>query len=243
MERLRRSLPSKTREDRHSLWSAKIRSVATQPPARAHIHDASRRVRISSQPDIRQSACVCARWAGPVPTRALADRDLTTNVASQGYSGWSSPESSFCRWRSLNGSKSRDIRAGGCRPVARIPSSPLGLALAFCRTRTPRFLRPLVDLLSEDTVQIVDDQAVGMIARQRLPEYCSVRSAVGWPVTLWWRTHRDSHLHDDKDVQGTECSARTLRKGHSGSLEPPDRQTALKRLETADFCGYLSVCQ
>jgi len=70
----------------------KMNSVATQPPSQGHIHDASRRVRISSQPDIREAAGVCARWAGPDPTWAQADRDLTTNVASRGYSAWSSPE-------------------------------------------------------------------------------------------------------------------------------------------------------
>src|SRR5215510_2614553 len=68
-----------------------MNSVATQPPSQGHIHDASRRVRISSQPDIREAACVCARWAGPGPTWAQADRDLTTNVASRGCSAWSNP--------------------------------------------------------------------------------------------------------------------------------------------------------
>src|SRR5215468_3964454 len=81
-----------------------------QPPSQGHIRDASRRVRISSQPDIREAAGVCARWAGPDPTWAQADRDRTTNVASRGYSAWSNPESS-CRWRSLIGiKKSRHSR-------------------------------------------------------------------------------------------------------------------------------------
>src|SRR5262249_37088783 len=77
------------------LWSAKIRSVVTQPPLRAHIHDASRRVRISSQPDIRQADCVGARWTAPGPTWALADRDLTSSAAFPGYNACSSPESLF----------------------------------------------------------------------------------------------------------------------------------------------------
>jgi ligand-binding sensor domain-containing protein len=49
----RRMPDGNTRVYKDSLWSAKIRYVAMQPPSRAHIHDASRRVRISLQPDIR----------------------------------------------------------------------------------------------------------------------------------------------------------------------------------------------
>src|SRR5215471_19154818 len=49
----------------------KMNSVATQPPSQGHIRDASRRVRISSQPDIREAAGVCAHWAGPDPTWGL----------------------------------------------------------------------------------------------------------------------------------------------------------------------------
>jgi len=48
LESRRVSLAGSTR-----LWSAQIRSVATQPPSLAYIRDASRRVRISSQPGIR----------------------------------------------------------------------------------------------------------------------------------------------------------------------------------------------
>jgi hypothetical protein len=83
----------------------KKRSVPTQPPSRAHIHDASRRVRISSQLGIRQAECVCARWVGPGPTRAPADRCLKPHAASPGYKYLVHSRMIICRWRSLNGSK------------------------------------------------------------------------------------------------------------------------------------------
>ena len=74
------------------VWSAKTRSVATQPPSRAHIRDASRPVRISSPPGIRQADCVGACWKGAGPTWAQADRGLTRNVASRGYNARSTRE-------------------------------------------------------------------------------------------------------------------------------------------------------
>src|SRR5215469_16079322 len=75
-----------------NLWSAKTRSVATQPPSRDHIRDASRPVRISSPPGIREATGVCAGWAGPAPTWAPADQGLTPHVASHGYNAWSTHE-------------------------------------------------------------------------------------------------------------------------------------------------------
>ena len=75
-----------------TVWSAKKKFVATQPPSQAHIHDAGRRVRISSQPGSRQADCVGARWKEAGPTWAPADPGLTRNVASRGYHAWSTPE-------------------------------------------------------------------------------------------------------------------------------------------------------
>ena len=72
-----------------------MKSVAKQPPSRGRIRDASRPAQTSSQPGIRQAACVDARWAGPGPTWVQADRGLTPNAASLGYSASSSPELSF----------------------------------------------------------------------------------------------------------------------------------------------------
>ena len=50
--------------------------------------------------------------------------------------------------------------------------------------------KTLVDLLSEDTVPIVNDEAIGMITRQRFPELLQ-RPFRGCSVTLWWRIWRD----------------------------------------------------
>src|SRR5262249_134270 len=63
----------------------KKRSVATQPPSRAYIHDASRRVRISSQPGTPQADCVGARWREPAPSWPQADQGLTRHAAFCGY--------------------------------------------------------------------------------------------------------------------------------------------------------------
>src|SRR5215471_11003942 len=64
----------------------KKRSVATQPPSRAYIHDASRRVWISSQPGTPQADCVGARWREPATSWAHPDRGLTPHAAFRGYS-------------------------------------------------------------------------------------------------------------------------------------------------------------
>ena len=50
---------------------------------------------ISLQPDIRLADCVGARWREAGPTWAQADRVLTPNGVSPGYSGSPNPESSF----------------------------------------------------------------------------------------------------------------------------------------------------
>src|SRR5215471_16602377 len=76
----------------------------------------------------------------------------------------------ICRWRSWNGiNKSRHSRR-------RLPPNRSHTAFAFGartgvrRTRTPRFARTPVDFRSEDAIAIMDDEAIGMIARQRFPE-------------------------------------------------------------------------
>ena len=84
------------------------KSVTTQPPSRAVFMDASRRVRISSQPGTRQADCVGDRWREPAPTWAQADQGLTPNAASPGYSGSPNPESSFTDGVRLKESTSRD---------------------------------------------------------------------------------------------------------------------------------------
>jgi hypothetical protein len=90
--------------------------VTTQPPSRAPIHDASRRVRISSQPGTRQADYVGARWREPAPTWAQADQGLTPSAASLGYGGSRNPESSpgvraVCSTK-LNTHRTRPLRFG-----------------------------------------------------------------------------------------------------------------------------------
>ena len=63
----------------------KERSVATQPPSRANIRDASRQVRIFSQPGTPQAGCASAGWRKP-PTWAQANWGLTPHAASPGHS-------------------------------------------------------------------------------------------------------------------------------------------------------------
>ena len=104
-----------------------MKSVARQPPSQGRIRDASRPAQTSSQPGIRQAACVDARWAEPGPTWVQADRDPTPSGAFRGYSGLPNPEQSFADGFRGRGSRSPDTRDEGCRPVARIRSSPSGL--------------------------------------------------------------------------------------------------------------------
>ena len=51
--------------------------------------------------------------------------------------------------------------------------------------------KTLVDLLSEDTVPIVDDEAIGMIARQRFPELLQRPFRRGMSRDVVWRIWRD----------------------------------------------------
>ena len=62
----------------------------------------------------------------------------------------------------------------------------------------------LVNFLSEDAIAIMDDEAVGMIVRQRFPELlqCPFRRGIGCDDVV--ETPAASDLHDDQDVQGAE---------------------------------------
>src|SRR5215472_5402173 len=61
--------------------------------------------------------------------------------------------------------------------------------------------KTLVDLLIEDTVPIVDDEAIGMIARQRFPELlqCPFRRGMASDIVVENPPRFD--LHDDEDVE------------------------------------------
>src|SRR5260370_2014344 len=64
--------------------------------------------------------------------------------------------------------------------------------------------KALVDFLGEDAVSIVDDESVGMIARQCLPELleCPFRCGMGSDVLV--ENPARSDLHHDQDVEGAE---------------------------------------
>src|SRR5215831_5516377 len=62
----------------------------------------------------------------------------------------------------------------------------------------------LVDFLCEDAIAIMDDEAIGMISRQRFPELLErpFRRGMGRDVVV--ENLAGSNLYDDEDVEGTE---------------------------------------
>ena len=62
-----------------------------------------------------------------------------------------------------------------------------------------------VDLLSEDAVAVVNQEAVGMIARQRFPELLQRPFRRGMASDIVVENPARFDLHDDEDVEGTEC--------------------------------------
>jgi hypothetical protein len=73
---------------------------ATQPPSRAHIRDATRRVRISSPPGIREATGVCAGWAGPRRVKklveyrpSLLEYEFLRATALRGFGDYRDPQS------------------------------------------------------------------------------------------------------------------------------------------------------
>src|SRR5262245_38402044 len=65
--------------------------------------------------------------------------------------------------------------------------------------------KTLVDIRREDAGAIVDDKAVGMVARQRFPELRQrpFRRGMGSYVVV--ENLAGSDLHGNEDVEGTEC--------------------------------------
>lgn len=70
----------------------------------------------------------------------------------------------------------------------------------------PQVRETLVDVLSEDAVAIVDQEAVVMVARQRLPELLKRPFRGGMGSYVLVDNLAGSDLYDDKDVEGAECS-------------------------------------
>ena len=62
----------------------------------------------------------------------------------------------------------------------------------------------LVYVLSEDAVAIVDQEAVGMISRQRFPELLERPFRRGMGSDVLVDNLAGSNLYDDKDVEGAE---------------------------------------
>src|SRR5215467_1206322 len=83
----------------------------------------------------------------------------------------------------------------------------LRLGGSHWRSQNPyaQISKTLVHLLSEDTVPIVDDEAVGMIARQRFPELLQRPFRRGMVSDVVVENLPRFDLHDDEDVEGTEC--------------------------------------
>src|SRR5215831_10819547 len=100
-------------------------------------------------------------------------------------------------------SRNPDIRDEGSRPVARTRRSPWGLARASAEL-VPRGARDLVDLLCENAIAIMNEEAVGMTARQRFPELLErpFRRRMGRNVLV--DDPAGSNLYDDEDVESTE---------------------------------------
>src|SRR5215471_13095911 len=101
-------------------------------------------------------------------------------------------------------SRNPGIRDEGSRPVARTPRSPWGLAPASAEL-VPQLRETLVDFLCEDAIVIMDEEAVGMIARQRFPELLQrpLRGGMGRDVVE--ENPAGSDFHDHEGVESTEC--------------------------------------
>src|SRR5215472_18291091 len=75
------------------------------------------------------------------------------------------------------------------------------------RTQNPytQIGKTLVDILREDAVAIVDDEAVRMIARQGLPELLQRPFRRGMGSDVLVENLAGSDLHCNEDVEGSEC--------------------------------------
>src|SRR5215467_9984689 len=75
------------------------------------------------------------------------------------------------------------------------------------RTENPytQIGKTLVNILREDAVAVVDEEAVRMIARQGLPELLQRPFRRGMGSDVLVENLAGSDLHDEEDVEGTEC--------------------------------------
>src|SRR5215471_10155256 len=138
-------------------------------------------------------------------------------------------------------SRSRGTPDEGSRPIVRTPSSPWEPAPASSELVHPGS-RDRYRLLCEDAIPIVNEEAVGMIARQRFPEllHCPFRRGMGREVVV--ENPAGSHLHDDKDVEGTERGGdhqdATLHPGQTDlSSAPTCRASDTRSISRFDIIG------
>ena len=104
----------------------------------------------------------------------------------------------------------------------------------------PQVRETLVDFRSEDAIPIVNEEAVGMIARQGFPELLQRPLRRGMRRDVVVKNPAGSNLHDDKDVEGAESSGDHHEKvaGHYDlGMVADEGQPALLRVR----CAHRSV--
>ena len=104
--------------------------------------------------------------------------------------------------------------------------------------------KTLVDLLSEDTVPIVDDEAIGMITRQRFPELLQRPFRRGMASDIVVENPPRFDLHDDEDVEGTECGGdyhEEVAGHHDLGMVADKGQPALFRVRRAQWTVSMEV--
>ena len=153
------------------------------------------------------------------------------------------PNRHFADGGRLRVSTSRDTPDEGCRPVVadrvRLRRSHRRPQNSYTQVR-----QTLVNFLSEDAIAIMDDEAVGMIVRQRFPKLlqCPFRRGIGCDDVV--ETPAASDLHDDQDVQGAEGGGdhrEEVAGHHDPGVVTDNGQPALFRVRRANWTVSMEV--
>src|SRR5215831_11724549 len=114
------------------------------------------------------------------------------------------------------------------------------------RTQNPytQIGKTLVDIRREDGVAIVDDETIRMIARQGFPEllHRPFRRGMGRDVLV--DNLAGSDLHDNEDVEGTECGGdhhEEIASHHNLGVIVDEGQPALFRVRRAHRSVFAKV--
>src|SRR5215475_4927681 len=104
--------------------------------------------------------------------------------------------------------------------------------------------KTLVDIRREDAVAIVDDETIRMIARQRFPELLQrpFRRRMGSDVVV--ENLAGSDLHDNEDVEGTECGGdhhEEVASHHYLGVVVDEGQPALFRVRGAHWTVFAKI--